>query len=87
MVQLKDRTHSKLRQRKRTPGGKLKVYRVNRRVRHKLLCSECKNVVHGTRLDSTSRTARMPSRKNPELCATCSRKKMIKAALEGELNG
>ena len=81
MVRPKARTRKKTAQRKRTPGGKLKVYRVAKKKTVRLSCSRCGKPIHGTKTNSSSKTVKRPSRKDPHLCATCSKKKLVKEVL------
>ncbi|HDQ59660.1 MAG TPA: hypothetical protein ENN30_00535 [Candidatus Woesearchaeota archaeon] len=82
MVRPKDRTHSKKSKRQRTPGGKLKVYKMPRKKTVRLSCANCGKPVHGTKIKGSSKTEKRPSRKFPELCAKCSKSKILNIALE-----
>ena len=81
MVRPSERSRSKVRKRKRTPGGKLKVYFVKRKKTTSLTCPQCGKPIHGSNLKEKAKTKKRPSRLYPELCVRCSRLKIKQQAL------
>ena len=69
----KDRTKSKITQRRRTPGGELKTVRKKRTKRTAILCLECGSRIHGAKIvKKLAKTQRSPNRKfGSVLCASC----------------
>ena len=75
------RSRSKTRVVKRTPGGKLKTHYVRNKTQVKLvMCINCGKKVSGTSITSNTKTKKRPSRKYPELCTACARKKIKEEA-------
>ncbi len=63
----------------RTPGSKTKKVFAKKKNK-KPVCAECKKPLHGRK--EGAKTKRRPERPYPELCSSCSRKKIIQKIKE-----
>jgi len=76
----KSRTY--VRTKKRTPGSRVVVHYTKRKP-SKAICSECTQVLRGVpnerpyKMMALARTKKRPERAFPNLCSSCSRKRII----------